>query len=75
MQKGDTFTTKKKIIAMKRISEGIEKSYPDEIIMNNIAGDLKKQLPDSKCKDISRNTFYKYKREYLGREKRVYDKK
>lgn len=74
-QKGDTFTTKKKLIALERIREGIEKGYPDEMIMNNIAGDLKKQLPDSKCKDISRNTYYKYKREYIGREKRVYDKK
>ena len=74
-QKGDTFTTKKKLIALERIREGIEKGYPDEMIMNNIAGDLKKQLPDSKCKDISRNTYYKYKREYLGKEKRVYDKK
>ena len=62
-QKGDTFTTKKKKIAIKRIKEGIEKGYSDEMIMNNIAGDLRKQLPDSKCKDISRSTYYKYKRE------------
>lgn len=74
-QKGDTFTTKKKAIALQRIREGIEKGYPDEIIMNNIAGDLKKQLPDSKCKDISRNTYYNYKRELLGRQKRVYSVK
>ena len=73
-QKGDTFTTKKKQIALERIREGIEQGYPDETIMNNIAGDLKKQLPDSKCKDISRNTYYNYKRELLGREKRVYTK-
>lgn len=73
-QKGDSFTTKKKIIALDRIKEGIEKGYPDEMIMNNIAGDLKKQLPDSKCKDISRNTYYNYKRELLGKEKRVYSK-
>ena len=73
-QKGDTFTTKKKIIAMNRIREGIEKEYPDEVIMNNIVGDLMKQLPDSKCKTISRNTYYQYKREVLGREKRVYTK-
>lgn len=71
-QKGDTFTTKKKQIALQRIREGIERGYPDEIIMNNIAGDLKKQLPDSKCKDISRNTYYNYKRELLGRPKRIY---
>lgn len=71
-QKGDTFTTKKKLIAIRRIQEGIEKGYPDETIMNNIAGDLKKQLPDSKCKDISRNTYYNYKRELLGHQKRVY---
>lgn len=74
-QKGDTFITKKKLIAMQRIGEGIEKGYPDEMIMNNIAGDLKKQLPDSKCKGISRNTYYNYKREILGREKRVYTTK
>ena len=74
-QKGDTFTTKKKQIALERIREGIEQGYPDETIMNNIAGDLKKQLPDSKCKDISRNTYYTYKRELLGREKRAYAKK
>ncbi|MBR5317738.1 MAG: recombinase family protein [Lachnospiraceae bacterium] len=73
-QKGDTFTTKKKQIALERIKEGIEKGYPDEVIMNNIAGDLKKQLPNSKCKDISRNTYYNYKREILGKEKRVYSK-
>ena len=73
-QKGDSFTTKKKKIALERIREGIEQGYPDETIMNNIAGDLKKQLPDSKCKDISRNTYYNYKRELLGREKRVYTK-
>ena len=73
-QKGDTFTTKKKIIAMNRIRERIEKEYPDEVIMNNIVGDLMKQLPDSKCKTISRNTYYQYKREVLGREKRVYTK-
>ena len=73
-QKGDSFTTKKKRIALERILEGIEQGYPDETIMNNIAGDLKKQLPDSKCKDISRNTYYNYKRELLGREKRVYTK-
>ena len=73
-QKGDSFTTKKKRIALERIREGIEQGYPDETIMNNIAGDLKKQLPDSKCKDISRNTYYNYKRELLGREKRVYTK-
>lgn len=72
-QKGDTFTTKKKLIALERIREGIEKGYPDEVIMNNIAGDLKKQLPDSKCKDISRNTYYNYKREFLGKEKRVFN--
>ena len=36
---------------------------------------LRKQLPDSKCKDISRNTYYSYKREVLGREKRVYSSK
>lgn len=71
-QKGDTFTTKKKTIALERIKEGIEKSYPDEVIMNNIVADIKKQLPDSKCKSISRNTYYNYKRELLGREKRVY---
>lgn len=71
-QKGDTFTTKKKQIALQRIREGIERGYTDETIMNNIAGDLKKQLPDSKCKDISRNTYYNYKRELLGRQKRVY---
>ena len=40
--------------------------------MNNISGDLRKQLPDSKYKTISRNTYYNYKREVLGREKRVY---
>ena len=73
-QKGDSFTTKKKKIALERIREGIEQGYPDETIMNNIAGDLKKQLPDSKCKDISRNTYYNYKRDLLGREKRVYTK-
>ena len=73
-QRGDTFTTKKKMVALERIKEGLEKGYPDEVIMNNIAGDLKRQLPDSKCKDISRNTYYKYKREVLGREKRVYNK-
>lgn len=72
-QKGDTFTTKKKAIAIKRIVEGIENQYSDEMIMNNIAGDLRKQLPDSKYKDISRNTYYSYKREVLGREKRVYN--
>ena len=72
-KKGDTFTTKKKMIALERIREGIEKGYPDEVIMNNIAGDLKKQLPDSKCKDISRNTYYNYKREFLGKEKRVFN--
>jgi len=72
-QKGDTFTTKKKLIALERIREGIEKGYPDDVIMNNIAGDLKKQLPDSKCKDISRNTYYNYKREFLGKEKRVFN--
>lgn len=71
-QKGDTFTTKKKKIALERLKEGIEKGYPDDVIMNNIAGDIKKQLPDSKCKDISRNTYYNYKRELLGKEKRVY---
>lgn len=71
-QKGDRFTTRKKQIAIERIKEGIERGYPDEIIMNNIAGDLKKQLPDSKCKDISRNTYYTYKREVLGRPKRAY---
>lgn len=71
-QKGDTFTTRKKVIAIQRIVEGIKNGYPDEVIMNNIAGDLKKQLPDSKCKDISRNTYYNYKREVLGREKREY---
>ena len=74
-QKGDTFTTKKKRIAVQRIREGIEKGYPDEIIINNIAGDLRKQLPDSKCKEISRNTYYNYKREVLGRAKRVYSTK
>lgn len=74
-QKGATFTTKKKLIAVQRIREGIEKGYPDEIIMNNIAGDLRKQLPDSKCKEISRNTYYNYKREVLGRAKRVYSTK
>lgn len=74
MQKGDTFTTQKKIIAMERIKDGIAKGYPDEVIMNNIIGDLTKQLPDSKCKTISRNTYYQYKREVLGREKRVYMK-
>ena len=70
-QKGDTFTTKKKLIAVKRITEGISNGYSDEVIMNNIAGDLRKQLPDSKCKDISRNTYYNYKREVLGKEKRI----
>lgn len=73
-QKGDTFTTKKKQIALERIREGLEKNYPDEVIMNNIAGDLRKQLPDSKCKDISRNTYYNYKRELLGKPKRQYTK-
>ena len=73
-QKGDTFTTKKKQIALERIKEGLEKGYPDEVIMNNITGDLRKQLPDSKCKDISRNTFYNYKRELLGKPKRQYTK-
>ena len=58
--------------AIKRIVEGIGNQYSDEMIMNNIAGDLRKQLPDSKYKDISRNTYYNYKREVLGREKRVY---
>lgn len=71
-QKGDTFTTKKKAIAIERIRDGIKHGYPDEVIMNNIAGDLKKLLPDSKCKDISRNTYYNYKREVLGRAKRSY---
>ena len=71
-QKGDTFTTKKKSIAIERIKDGIKNGYPDEVIMNNIAGDLKKLLPDSKCKDISRNTYYNYKREVLGRAKRSY---
>jgi len=74
-QKGDKFTTKKKQIAVQRIREGIEKGYPDETIINNIAGDLRKQLPDSKCKEISRNTYYNYKREVLGRAKRVYTTK
>ncbi len=74
-QKGDTFTTKKKQIALERIKEGLEKGYPDEVIMNNIMGDLRKQLPDSKCKDISRNTYYNYKREVLGKEKRIYTKR
>lgn len=74
-QKGDTFTTKKKRIAFERIREGIERGYPDETIMNNIAGDLKKQLPDSKYKTISRNTYYEYKRELLGRAKRAYKPK
>ena len=73
-QKGDTFTTQKEVIAKERIKEGILKGYPDEVIMNNIVGDLMKQLPDSKCKTISRNTYYQYKREVLGREKRVYIK-
>ena len=73
-QKGDKFTTQKKQIAIRRIVEGIQNGYPDEVIMNNIAGDLKRQLPDSKCKDISRNTYYNYKREVLGREKRAYTK-
>lgn len=73
-QKGDTFITKKKQIALERIKEGLEKGYPDEVIMNNITGDLRKQLPDSKCKDISRNTFYNYKREFLGKPKRQYTK-
>ena len=73
-QKGDTFTTKKKQIALERIREGLEKGYPDEVIRNNIAGDLKKHLPDSKCKDISRNTYYNYKRELLGKPKRQYTK-
>ena len=73
-QKGDTFTTKKKQIAIQRIIEGIKNNYPDEVIMNNIAGDLKKQLTDSRCKDISRNTYYNYKRELLGRPKRAYTK-
>lgn len=72
-QKGDTFTTRKKTIAIQRITEGIEKGYSDEVIMNNIAGDLKKKLPDSKYKDISRNTYYTYKREVLGRQKRIYN--
>lgn len=71
-QKGDTFTTKKRMIAFARIREGIERGYPDETIMNNISGDLTKQLPDSKYKTISRNTYYKYKRELLGRAKRGY---
>lgn len=71
-QKGDKFITKKRQISIQRIIEGIQKGYPDSVIMNNIAGDLRKQLPDSKCKDISRNTYYSYKREVLGREKRVY---
>ena len=74
-QRGDKFSTKKKQIAIQRIIEGIQKGYPDSVIMNNIAGDLRKQLPDSKCKDISRNTYYSYKREVLGREKRVYSTK
>ena len=43
--------------------------------MNNINGDLRKQLPDSKCKEISRNTYYNYKREVLGKDKRGYNKK
>ncbi len=73
-QKGDTFITKKKVIAAERIKEGVAKGYPDEVIMNNINGDLKKHLPDSKCKEISRNTYYNYKREVLGKEKRVYKK-
>ena len=74
-QKGDTFTTQKEIIAKERIKEGILKGYPDEVIMNNIVGDLMKQLPDSKRKTISRNTYYQYKREVLCREKRVYTNK
>lgn len=74
-QKGDKFITKKKHISIQRIIEGIQNGYPDSVIMNNIAGDLRKQLPDSKCKDISRNTYYSYKREVLGREKRVYSSK
>ncbi len=73
-QKGDTFTTKKKQIALERIKEGLEKGYTDEVIMNNITGDLRKQLPDSKCKDISRNTYYTYKREFQGKPKRQYTK-
>lgn len=73
-QKGDTFTTKKKLIAVERIKEGVAKGYPDEVIINNINGDLRKQLPDSKCKEISRNTYYNYKREVFGKEKRVYNK-
>ena len=60
-------------IALEIVAEGIENQYSDEMIMNNIAGDLRKQLPDSKYKDISRNTYYTYKREVLGREKRVYN--
>lgn len=67
-QKGDTFTTKKKEIALKRIEEGFLKGYPDETIINNIVGDLKKNLPDSKCQGISRNTYYKYKKEFKEKE-------
>ena len=71
-QKGDVFNTKKKQIAVQCIIDGIKNGYPDDVIMNNIFGDLRKQLPDSKYKTISRNTYYNYKREVLGREKRVY---
>mgnify|MGYP002712018434 FL=1 len=71
-QKGDVFNTKKKQIAVQCIIDGIKNGYPDDVIMNNISGDLRKQLPDSKYKTISRNTYYNYKREVLGREKRVY---
>lgn len=71
-QKGDKFNTRKKQISIQRIIEGIQNGYPDDMIMNNIAGDLRKQLPDSKYKAISRNTYYTYKRELLGRAKRVY---
>ena len=71
-QKGDVFNTKKKQIAIQCIIDGIKNGYPDDVIMNNISGDLRKQLPDSKYKTISRNTYYNYKREVLGREKRVY---
>lgn len=43
-QKGDKFITKKKHISIQRIIEGIQNGYPDSVIMNNIAGDLRKQF-------------------------------
>lgn len=73
-KKGGGYMTKREYIAKDIIIQGVEKGYPDDVIKDLISAEFERQLGYLKCHKISDVTYYKYKRNALGREKRHYSK-